>query len=120
METPAELINAAQRILDRGFDLQAYLRWKQIAFISLLSLLGPLHYYTKNFSRFTAEPNEKGLLAAKGILWAAKEEISRRARQRRAGAQSKDESGRGAFVPWVSRPKTWRSLHVLSDEARTR
>jgi hypothetical protein len=72
MESLNDLIAVASVILDRGFDLQAFLSWKQMSFLALLTLLGPFHYYTLNFRRM-AEPCERGLLSGEGILVAAKE-----------------------------------------------
>jgi len=72
-----ELINAAQSLLDSGLDLQAFLDWRTVAFLSLLSLLGPLHYYTKTFSRLTRDARPPSLLAGTGVLVAAREEICR-------------------------------------------
>ncbi len=75
MESLTDLINSAQAILDSGFDLQAFLTWKTMAFLSLLQLLGPFHYYTQNFRWLASEHNAKGLLAAEGLLLAAQQEI---------------------------------------------
>ncbi len=72
MESLNDLIAVASVILDRGFDLQAFLSWKQTSFLALLTLLGPFHYYTLNFRRM-AEPSQRGLLSGEGILVAAKE-----------------------------------------------
>ena len=58
-----ELINAAQRISDSGFDINAFLTWKSLVFITLVSLLGPFNYYTRQFCRFTADSSRKGLMA---------------------------------------------------------
>jgi hypothetical protein len=55
MEYLNDLISAAQAILDSGFDAQAFLGWKEVALITLLSLLGPLHYYTQTFKQITSE-----------------------------------------------------------------
>ena len=60
MESLNDLINLAQFILDNGFDPQAFLTWKEAAFICLLGLLGPLHFYTKSFGRVTGKPMRKG------------------------------------------------------------
>jgi len=76
-ESLNELINLAQTILDRGFDSQAFLSRQTLAFFTLLSILGPYHYYTQNFRQLTSEMNPRGLLAGEGILVAAKEEISK-------------------------------------------
>ncbi len=45
MEYLNDLINAARAILNIGFDGQALLGWKELAFLALLGLSGPLHYY---------------------------------------------------------------------------
>ena len=70
-----ELITLAQTLLDRGFDVQAFLSWETAAFLALVSLLGPFHYYTLNFKQLTKENNPLGLLAGEGILIAAREEL---------------------------------------------
>jgi len=75
MEYLNDLINAAQSILEKGFDVQAFLGWKEVAFLALLGVLGPLHYYTRTFKQVTAAQDSLSLLAGKGILMAAKEEI---------------------------------------------
>jgi hypothetical protein len=77
MEFLNDLINAGWSILENGFDLQAFLVWKQLSFACLVGLLGPLHFYAQNFNRFTSEPSPQGLLAAEGILAAAKEAIAK-------------------------------------------
>ena len=43
------LINSARVILDKRFDAQVFLNWQSLAFMTLANLLGPLHYYTRNF-----------------------------------------------------------------------
>jgi hypothetical protein len=68
------LINRGQTILDRVFDAPDSLSWKTAASLSLLKVLGPVHYYTKNFRRLTSENSPLGLLAGLGILIAAREE----------------------------------------------
>jgi len=70
------LINAAQGILDKRFDAQVFLSWQSLALLTLTKLLGPLHYYTRNFKLFTSERNERSLLAGEGILIAAREKIT--------------------------------------------
>ena len=77
MEFLTDLINSGWSILENGFDLQAFLAWKQMSFACLVGLLGPLHFYTKNFKRFTEDVGPKGLLAAEGILTAAREEVAK-------------------------------------------
>ncbi len=75
MEYLNSLINVAQAILDNRFDVQAFLSWRNIALLTLLSLLGPLHYYTQTFKQVTAEQDSQSLLAGEGVLMAAKEEM---------------------------------------------
>jgi hypothetical protein len=77
MEFLNDLINSGWSILENGFDLHAFLAWKQMSFACLVGLLGPLHFYTRNFRRFTEDGSPKSLLAAQGILTAAKEEIAK-------------------------------------------
>lgn len=113
MESLNELINLAQFILDNGFDPQTFLTWKEAAFICLLGLLGPLHFYTRTFGRVTGRTDEKGLLAGEGLLIAAREEIVG------AAANISPSSG-GAVSPashqhlaWFNRPKKWLPLRFL-------
>jgi hypothetical protein len=73
MDSLNELIMAAQALLDGNFDIQAFLGWQTLAFLTLLSLLGPFHYYTQNFKKLTSEKTPRGLLAGEGVLVAARE-----------------------------------------------
>ncbi len=77
MDQINELISLAQSLLDSGFDVQTLINWETAAFIALLSLLGPFHYYTQNFKRLTSEKDAKALLAGEGVLMAAREEIGK-------------------------------------------
>lgn len=76
MEYLMELLNQAQSILDAGFDVDAFLAWKSFAFFSVVVLLGPTHYYAKNFNSIISENTPKGLLAGKGVLIAVKEALA--------------------------------------------
>ncbi|MGO9119269.1 MAG: hypothetical protein ACLQPD_16885 [Desulfomonilaceae bacterium] len=67
------LISAAQGILDKRFDAQVFLSWQSLALITLTKLLGPVHYYTRNFKLFTSERNERSVLTGEGILIAVRE-----------------------------------------------
>jgi len=69
------LITSAQVLLDSGFDADAFLAWRELAFVCLLGLLGPMHYYTKTFAQITQRHDEHGLLAGGGLLTAAREHI---------------------------------------------
>ncbi len=73
MKSLTALIRAAGIILRNEFDPQVFLSWKSSSFMTLTNLLGPLHYYTENFSLLTAEINERSLLTGQGILIAARE-----------------------------------------------
>ncbi len=113
MESLTDLINAAQTILDAGFDVQAFVSWKGLAFVSLLSILGPMNYYTIKFCRSTAEADPKSLLTAFGILTAVKEQISRMSSDSGVNLNSEGSASVENFVPWVSRPKKWWSMSLL-------
>jgi hypothetical protein len=67
------LIKSAKVILGKRFDAQVFLSWQSLAFATLTNLLGPLHYYTRNFKILTSEGNELSLLTGEGILIAARE-----------------------------------------------
>jgi len=75
MEYLNDLINAAQVILKTGFDVEAFLIWKEAALLTLLGLLGPGHYYTETFRQVTSEHDYRSLLAGEGVLVAANEQI---------------------------------------------
>ncbi len=88
MEHLNDLISAAQRMLSAGFDVKTFMAWETVASMALLSALGPSHYYTQNFKHLASEKSPKGLLAAKGILVAAKEEILKEGGRIRTDASS--------------------------------
>jgi hypothetical protein len=67
------LINSAKLIMGKRFDTQVFLSWQSSAFVTLTNVLGPLHYYTRNFKLFTSERNEHSVLTGEGILIAARE-----------------------------------------------
>jgi len=119
MESLNELIGLAQSILDAGFDLQAFLTWREFAFLCLLGLLGPVHYYTKSFVRFTHRPDEHGLLAGEGLLVAAREEIKKAAGAAHHNAGVTLSSSPHGFVPWMLRPKRWLPLLELRIARRS-
>ncbi len=75
MENLNDLIAAAQAILDNGFDLSAFMSWGLLAFLTLVALLGPLHYYTQNFRRLTSDKTPRSLLAGRGLIEAAKAQL---------------------------------------------
>jgi hypothetical protein len=119
MESLNELINLAQLILDNGFDPQTFLTWKEAAFICLLGLLGPLHFYTRSFGRVTVRADEKGLLAGEGLLIAAREEIIGAVTNSSAPSAGTVSPSSHQFRAWFSRPKKWIPLRFLQAGTAT-
>jgi hypothetical protein len=75
MESLNELIYLVSVILDGGFDLQGFSDWKELSFLTLLSLLlGPFQFYTLGLHRLIA-PNPLGLLCGVGLFMAAEERL---------------------------------------------
>jgi hypothetical protein len=119
MESLNELINLAQLILDNGFEPQTFLTWKEAAFICLLGMLGPLHFYTRSFGRITGRADEKGLLAGEGILIAAREEIAAAVANKTALSGEKASASSHEFLAWFSRPKKWIPLRFFQAGTAT-
>lgn len=71
MKRIKQLIIVAAALLKTNVDVDSFRSWEKSSLLAVVALLGPLHYYTKNFGRFTNEKNRRGLLAATGILTAA-------------------------------------------------
>jgi hypothetical protein len=113
MESFNELINLAQLIFDNGFNPQTFLTWKEAAFICLLGLLGPLHFYTRSFGRVTGRADEKGLLAGEGLLIAAREEIVGAATNSSARSGGTVSPSSHEFHAWFNRPKKWLPLRFF-------
>ncbi|MGO8878362.1 MAG: hypothetical protein ACLPVO_18865 [Desulfomonilaceae bacterium] len=72
-----QLIISANALLNTNVDVDAFTCWEKSSSLALVALLEPLHYYTKNFGRFTREKNRQGLLAGTGILTAVEEQFAR-------------------------------------------
>jgi hypothetical protein len=66
----------ADALLKTNVDVDAFKSWQKSSLAALVALLGPLHYYTENFGRFTRENNRRGLLAGTGILTAVEEQFA--------------------------------------------
>ncbi len=66
----------ADALLETNVDVDAFRSWEKSSLVALVALLGPLHYYTENFGRFTREKNRRGLLAGTGILTAVEEQFA--------------------------------------------
>ena len=76
MKRIKQLIIAAYALLKTNVDVEAFRTWKKRSIAALVALLGPSHYYTENFVRFTREKNRQGLLAGAGILTAVEEQFA--------------------------------------------
>jgi hypothetical protein len=113
MESLNELINLAQFILDNGFDPQTFLTWKEAAFICLLGLPGPLHFYTRSFGRDTGRTDEKGLLPGEGLLIAAREETVGAVTNSSAPSGGTVSPSSHQFLAWFNRPQKWLPLRFL-------
>ncbi len=115
MESITDLINAAQALLDAGFDVQAFLTWKSLAFISLLGLLGPLHYYTKTFCRVTEVPDHTHLMAGEGVLVAIKEGLSQSTEPLRTGSQLESQKSKSTSGFLKRCSGKWCSLRLAQE-----
>jgi hypothetical protein len=76
MKRIKQLIIAAHTLLKTNVDVEAFRSWKKSSLAALVALLGPSHYYTENFVRFTKEKNRRALLAGTGILTAVEEQFA--------------------------------------------
>ncbi len=70
-----ELIMAGWRVVDSDFDPVAFDHWRLKAFDCLRAMLGPDHVHTKYYENFAKESHRMNILAAGGVLVAAKEQI---------------------------------------------
>jgi hypothetical protein len=71
-----ELLEAGWEVLDSDFDPVAFQSWRRKALDCLTAMFGPDHVYTRHFESFVRQGEKKQLLAAGGILFAAKEQAS--------------------------------------------
>lgn len=115
MDSLNDLITMAQNLLNGGFDIEAFLTWKSLAFLALLGLLGPFHYYTRNFTRLTADSDKRGLLAGEGLLTAAKEELAKRLGKRESAEQIPPPSSLAVHNKKVAQRKKWYPLCVVQQ-----
>ena len=69
-----DLIKIGWGVVDSDFDPMAFHHWRRSAFDCLNAMFGPDHVYTRHFENFVRQGGKKGLLAAGGILIAAKEQ----------------------------------------------
>ncbi len=70
-----ELIKAGWGVVDSDFDPVAFQHWRLKAFECLTAMFGPDHVYTKYFEQFVQREERTNVLAAGGVLVAAKEQI---------------------------------------------
>ena len=69
-----DLIKVGWGVLESDFDPDAFQHWKRSAFDCLNAMFGPDHVYTRHFENFVRQGGKTDLLAAGGILIAAKEQ----------------------------------------------
>ncbi len=70
-----ELIKAGWRVVESDFDPVAFQHWRLQAFECLNVMFGSDHVYTKYFERFVRQNDRANLLAAGGVLAAAKQQM---------------------------------------------
>jgi hypothetical protein len=71
-----DLIEAGWGVLESDFDPVAFLCWRRRALDCLTAVIGADHVYTRQFENFVRQGGKTDLLAAGGILSAAKEQES--------------------------------------------
>ena len=69
-----DLIKAGWGVVESDFDPIAFHHWRRSAFDCLTAMFGPDHVYTRHFENFVRQGGKTDLLAAGGILIAAKEQ----------------------------------------------
>ena len=119
MDNLIDLINMAQALLDTGFDVETFQTWRNLAFLCLFSLLGPLNYYTRNFLHFTKNEDQQSLLAGEGILETARLSITESQALDKSNGKLQPDQDPAKFVPWLLRKKKWRSLASMKSEIRS-
>lgn len=71
------LIKAGWHVLDTDFDEAAFRNWRELALICLTDLLGSDHIYVRQFTEWVRQSEKVNLMAAGGVLVAAKEMVSK-------------------------------------------
>ena|SRR5208283_139954 len=69
-----DLIKAGWGVLESDLDPTAFQLWRRSAFDCLAAMFGPDHVYTRHFENLVRQGGKTNLLAAGGILIAAKEQ----------------------------------------------
>ena len=70
-----ELIKAGWGVIDSDFDPVAFQHWRLKAFECLNAMFGSDHAYTKYFEHFVRQGDRANVLAAGGVLSAAKQHM---------------------------------------------
>ncbi len=70
-----ELIKAGWGVVESDFDPIAFQNWRLKAFECLRAMFGSDHVYTKYFEHFVQQGDRTNVLAAGGVLVAAKEQM---------------------------------------------
>jgi hypothetical protein len=70
-----ELIKAGWGVVESDFDPAAFQHWRLKAFECLNAMFGSDHVYTKYFEHFVRKDDKPNVLAAGGVLTAAKEHM---------------------------------------------
>jgi hypothetical protein len=70
-----ELIMAGWRVVDSDFDPVAFDHWRLKAFDCLTAMFGPDQVYARYFEHFVEQSGGTNVLAAGGVLVAAKEQV---------------------------------------------
>ncbi len=70
-----ELIMAGWTVVDSDFDPVAFDHWRLKAFDCLTAMFDPDHVYVKYFEHFVEQGGRTNVLAAGGVLVAAKEQV---------------------------------------------
>jgi hypothetical protein len=115
MDNLTDLINMAQALLDNGFDVEKFEIWRNLAFVCLFGLLGPLNYYTKNFLHFTKHVDSQSLLAGEGILETARLSISEDKERIESNGKLQPIKCSSKFIPWLRRKKKWCPLASIKS-----
>lgn len=71
------LIEAGWHVLDSDFDETALRNWRELALTCLTDLLGSDHIYVQQFTGWVRQREKLNLMAAGGVLVAAKEMASK-------------------------------------------
>jgi hypothetical protein len=70
-----ELIKAGWGVVESDFDPVAFQHWRLKAFECLNAMFGSDHAYTKYFEHFVRQGDKANVLAAGGVLSAAKQNV---------------------------------------------